>query len=73
MDGKGAAGNSPAGGLRDYTVLPTSSIVEFFTKIRERRERIAAYRAVARIGWRPCRPVLFPLGGLAANALEWAG
>ena len=39
---------------RHYTT--TSKIVKFFTKIRDQREQATTNRAVARIGWRPCRP-----------------
>ena len=41
----------------DMTVLLTSKIVKFFTKISDQRERGIPVRAVARIGWRPCRLV----------------
>ncbi len=34
-----------------------SKIVKPFTKISDQRERAKVKRAVARIGWRPCRPV----------------
>jgi hypothetical protein len=40
------------------SALLTPKIVEFFTKISDQRERTRASRAVARIGWRPCRPAL---------------
>jgi diaminopimelate epimerase len=38
-------------------VLPTPKIVKFLTNSSDQRERVEANRAVARIGWRPCRPV----------------
>ncbi len=36
----------------------TSMIMKFFTKTRDQREQAISARAVARFGWRPCRPVL---------------
>ncbi len=38
-------------------VLLIPKIVKFLTKFSDQRERIEDNRAVARIGWRPCRPV----------------
>ena len=37
--------------------LLTSNIVNFFTKSSDQRERAKRFRAVARLGWRMCRPV----------------
>ena len=42
------------------SVLLTPKIVKFLTKSSDQRERIEDNRAVARIGWRPCRPVRNP-------------
>jgi hypothetical protein len=39
------------------SVLLTAKIVKSFTKISDQRERAEVKRAVARIGWRPRRPV----------------
>ena len=38
-----------------YDVLLIRKVVNFFTKASDQRERIAVYRAKARIGWRLCR------------------
>ena len=43
---------------KNVFVLLTPKIVKFFlTKSSDQRERIEVNRAVARIGWRPCRPL----------------
>ena len=42
---------------KNLAVLLTPKIVKFLTKSSDQRERIEDNRAVARIGWRPCRPV----------------
>ena len=39
------------------SVLLTSNIVNFFTKSSDQRERAKRFRAIARLGWRMCRPV----------------
>ncbi len=40
--------------------LLTPKIVKLFNVSRDQRERIEANRAIARIGWRPCRLVPLP-------------
>ena len=45
-------------------VLLTSNIVKFFTKFSDQRERPCGVRAVARIGWRLCRPGSLAIIGL---------
>ena len=42
---------------KNVFVLLTPKIVKFLTKSSDQRERIEVNRAVARIGWRPCRPL----------------
>ena len=38
------------------SVLRTSNIVNFLTKSSDQQERAKRFRAVARFGWRLCRP-----------------
>ena len=46
-----------SGQRRPRSARLTSIIVKFLTRISDQRERANTVRAVARIGWRPCRPV----------------
>ncbi|MHB8899412.1 MAG: sialidase family protein, partial [Thermoguttaceae bacterium] len=41
--------------------------MKFFTKIRDQREQATGSRAVARLGWRPCRPLGLVLAVLTAS------
>jgi hypothetical protein len=38
-----------------YSILLTPQIVKNFTKFSDQGERVVSLRAVARIGWLPCR------------------
>ena len=61
---------TPAGCLGGVlAVLLIPKIVKFLTKFSDQRERIEDNRAVARIGWRPCRPVFISLVGIVSRFL----
>ncbi|MHB8901286.1 MAG: sulfatase [Thermoguttaceae bacterium] len=56
-------------------MLLSSKIVKYLTKIRDQREQTMSARAVARFGWRPCRPIglmLLPLVSLLLPNLSVA-
>jgi hypothetical protein len=55
----GVAQADQGSAYRRVTALLTPKIVNFFTKFSDQRERVVLFRAVARIGWRPCRPAFF--------------
>jgi len=50
--------------------VATSRDREVPIKSSDQRERIEANRAVARIGWRPCRPVSHQVIGLKLTAIN---
>jgi hypothetical protein len=55
---KGRLGDDPSRLAElERNALLTPKIVKFLTKSSDQRERAILFRAVARIGWRPCRHV----------------